>query len=138
MSVGHALLALLMSSRDELVIKVLVAARMPGVDVHEVVQLHRRYVVELMQQWTRLKEDKAEFDRSGQIHVATPQLLRAFGIKASQIDPRADVVSMRPGLSGISGMQLVYGNSLGPNGPGNGPGDNLPCPKADCIANPVI
>jgi len=50
--------------RDELVIKVLVAIGMPGVDVHEVLQVHRRYLVELMQQWTRLKEDEAEFDLS--------------------------------------------------------------------------
>ena len=40
----------------------LVALRLPGVDVHEVMQVHRRYVVELMQQWTRLKEDAAEHD----------------------------------------------------------------------------
>jgi DNA-binding PadR family transcriptional regulator len=48
--------------RDELVIKVLVALRVPGVDVHEVVQVHRRYLVELMQQWTRLKEDESGYD----------------------------------------------------------------------------
>ena len=48
--------------RDELVIKILVAWRLPGVDVHEVIQVHRRYLVELMQQWTRLKEDEAQFD----------------------------------------------------------------------------
>ena len=48
--------------RDELVIKVLVAFRMPGVDVHEVIQVHRRYLVELMQQWTHLKEDEGQFD----------------------------------------------------------------------------
>jgi DNA-binding PadR family transcriptional regulator len=48
--------------RDELVIKILVAVRMPGVDVHEVIQVHRRYLVELMQQWTRLKEEEADFD----------------------------------------------------------------------------
>ena len=35
---------------------------MPGVDVHDVIQVHRRYLVELMQQWTRLKEDEADFD----------------------------------------------------------------------------
>lgn len=46
--------------RDELVIKILVAWRVPGVDVHEVIQVHRRYLVELMQQWTRLKEDQAQ------------------------------------------------------------------------------
>jgi DNA-binding PadR family transcriptional regulator len=50
--------------RDELVIKVLAALRVPGVSVHEVIQVHRRYLVELMQQWTRLKEDEAEFDLS--------------------------------------------------------------------------
>src|ERR1039458_8668025 len=48
--------------RDELVIKVLSAMRVPEVDVRDVIQVHRRYVVELMQMWTRLKEDEAEFD----------------------------------------------------------------------------
>jgi DNA-binding PadR family transcriptional regulator len=48
--------------RDELVIKVLVALRLSGVDVHDVIQVHRRYLVELMQQWTHLKEDEAEHD----------------------------------------------------------------------------
>jgi DNA-binding PadR family transcriptional regulator len=52
--------------RDELVIKIMVAMRVPGVDVHDVVQVHRRYVVELMQQWTRLKESEAEHD----LHLA--------------------------------------------------------------------
>jgi len=46
--------------RDELVIKMLVAMELPGVDVRDLVQVHRRYVVELMQQWTRLKEDADE------------------------------------------------------------------------------
>ena len=50
--------------RDELVIKVLVALRLPGVNVHEVIQAHRRYLVELMQQWTRLKEDEGGLDLS--------------------------------------------------------------------------
>jgi DNA-binding PadR family transcriptional regulator len=51
-----------MPPRDELVIKVLVAIEVPGIDVREVIQVHRRYVVEVMQQWTRLKEDEAGFD----------------------------------------------------------------------------
>ncbi len=38
--------------RDELVIKVLVASRLPDVDVYDVIQVHRRYIVQLMQQWT--------------------------------------------------------------------------------------
>ena len=48
--------------RDELVIKVLVASRLPDVDVYEVIQVHRRYIVQLMQQWTHLKEDESQFD----------------------------------------------------------------------------
>jgi DNA-binding PadR family transcriptional regulator len=48
--------------RDELVMKVLVAVRLPGTDVHEVIQVHRRYLVELMQQWTRIKEDEGDYD----------------------------------------------------------------------------
>ena len=46
--------------RDELVMKVLVAFGVPGIDVDQVIQVHRRYAVELMQQWTRLKEGAAE------------------------------------------------------------------------------
>jgi DNA-binding PadR family transcriptional regulator len=50
--------------RDELVMKVLVAMQVPGTNVHDVIQVHRRYLVELMQQWTRIKEDEADFDLS--------------------------------------------------------------------------
>ncbi len=48
--------------RDELTTKVLVALRVPGIDVHEVIQAHRRQVVELMQQWTSFKQDEAGLD----------------------------------------------------------------------------
>jgi DNA-binding PadR family transcriptional regulator len=43
--------------RDDLVMKVLIAVRVPGTDMTEVIQLHRRYLIQLMQEWTRLKED---------------------------------------------------------------------------------
>jgi putative ABC transport system permease protein len=78
---------------------------------------------------------------SGSVYVATPQLLAAFGIKASQVDPNADILTMRPGLSGLSKMQLVYGNYFGQGGPGNGPGNgqnSWPCPASECLPNPVI
>jgi putative ABC transport system permease protein len=84
-----------------------------------------------------------DYNWNGAIFVATPQLLRAYGISPSQVDPNADILSSRPGLSGYSGLQLVYGpdggggNQSGPSpGPGNG-GTN-PCPPGSCIANPVI
>ena len=50
--------------RDELVMKVLVALRVPGIDVRDVIQVHRRYLVGLMQQWTRIKEAEADSDMS--------------------------------------------------------------------------
>jgi putative ABC transport system permease protein len=83
---------------------------------------------------------------TGPIYVATPQLLRAFGIKQSQVDPSADILTMRPGLSGVSKMQLIYNGYLEPNGngshrrigPANGPPATFPCPKNECLANPVI
>ncbi len=40
------------------------ALRVPRTDVHDVIQVHRRYLVELMQQWTRIKEEEAEHDLS--------------------------------------------------------------------------
>src|SRR6185437_15451012 len=45
-----------------LVMKVLVAQRVPGTDVREVIQAHRRYLIQLMQQWTRIKDDEADYD----------------------------------------------------------------------------
>ena len=81
---------------------------------------------------------------NGSVYVATPQLLRSFGITAAQVSPRADILSMRPGLSGLTKMQLIYASSAGPKGgpvgPGGGPGSqqSFPCPKASCLANPVI
>jgi putative ABC transport system permease protein len=78
---------------------------------------------------------------NGQIYVATPQLMRAFGIKASQINPDADVLSSRPGLSGVSNMTFTYGsnNDNGFSNPGSGPPSSSRCNAAtDCLANPVI
>jgi putative ABC transport system permease protein len=79
---------------------------------------------------------------SGPIYLATPQLLNAFGIKQSQIDPDADILSMRPGLSTMSLMQLDYGDFANNGGPGGGGGSSggnpWPCPPGSCIANPPI
>src|SRR6266545_4948861 len=61
--------------RDELVIKVLVALTVPGVDVHEVMQAHRRHLVELMQRYTRLKQD-ASADDIGLALVADAEIFR--------------------------------------------------------------
>jgi len=107
-------------------------------------------VTELDQTSASLQHAAAGRSWSGPVYVATPQLLAAFGIKASDVNPDADVLTARPGLSGISRMQLVYGayfGGKGQGGPANGPGGgnapgngaaSYPCPKGECVANPVI
>ena len=75
---------------------------------------------------------------SGAIYVATPQLLRAFGITAAQVSRDADVLTMRPGLDTLSRMQMYF--SAKPSGrfqPGAQPA-TLPCPPRSCLANPPI
>jgi putative ABC transport system permease protein len=71
---------------------------------------------------------------SGPIYVATPQLLQAFGIAPSSINPNADILSSRPGLSGVSGLGFDYGS-----GGKTGPEGYQSCTTAaGCLAHPVI
>jgi putative ABC transport system permease protein len=91
--------------------------------------LGSRDVVELESTDANLDHHGGGRQWSGPLYVATPQLLHAFGITSSQYSPTADILTMRPGLSGLSKMHLDYGSAKGP-----GPGQN-----ADhSLANPVI
>jgi putative ABC transport system permease protein len=78
----------------------------------------------------------------GAIYVATPQLLRAFGITPSEIDPNADILSSRPGLSGVSGLVLNYASggksAEAPGAPGGGPSSQSCTAATGCRAHPVI
>ena len=58
---------------------------------------------------------------NGPIYVATPALLRAYGINPSSIPSNVDILSSRPGLAG-SGVQLTYGGSDKGGGGLAGPG----------------
>jgi putative ABC transport system permease protein len=62
---------------------------------------------------TLLKQGVGNNNFSGTLYVATPALLAGYGIK--NVDPGADILSMRPGLAAESSMQLIYGD-LGPQG----------------------
>jgi putative ABC transport system permease protein len=66
----------------------------------------------------------------GLMYVATPALLKAFGITASEVNPAADVLTMRAGLPSTGGLVLVSGSYLAEPPPG--------CPAGTCILNPVI
>ena len=65
--------------RDELVIKVLISLRVPGADVHDIVQIHRRHMIELMQRYWHLKAGAAE-DDIGLALIADAELFRLEGI----------------------------------------------------------
>ena len=47
---------------------------------------------------------------TGAVYVATPQLLATYGIKASQIAPGTDILTMRPGLAGLPHMEMIWSN----------------------------
>jgi DNA-binding PadR family transcriptional regulator len=65
--------------RDELVIKVLVALQIPGIDIHELLQVHRRHVIETMQRYTQVKAAAAE-DEMALTLVADAELFRLEAI----------------------------------------------------------
>jgi DNA-binding PadR family transcriptional regulator len=65
--------------RDELVIKVLISLRVPGADVQDIVQAHRRHMIELMQRYSHLKMEASE-DDIGLALVADAELFRLEGI----------------------------------------------------------
>ena len=98
--------------------------------------LGSRDVVELETTDAGLNHAASGRNWNGPLYVATPQLLHAFGISASQVSPTADILTMRPGLSGVSQMQLLYGHGK-PLGPGPNP-NSFPCPQSNCLANPPI
>jgi putative ABC transport system permease protein len=45
---------------------------------------------------------------SGQIYVATPALLKQYGI--TSVAPRTDILTMRPGMASLPRMLLLWGN----------------------------
>ncbi len=96
--------------------------------------LNARGVVKLLTTSATIQHAAAGRSYSGPLYVATPKLLSAFGIKESALNPKADILTMRPGFASISLMQIVYGNYFAKGGPRSG----WPCPKTDCLARPVM
>jgi putative ABC transport system permease protein len=80
---------------------------------------------------------------TGTIYVATPQLLARYGIRASQITPGTDVLTMRPGLAGLPHLEMTWGtgfvsdSSVPPPNPGFSGGP--PCTLSNqCLSSPAI
>jgi putative ABC transport system permease protein len=79
---------------------------------------------------------------NGNVYLATPQLLAAYGIEASQISPGTDILTMQPGLAGLPHLEMIWGNyGLHSSGGGLVQKDNVPppcTPSRDCVADPAI
>jgi putative ABC transport system permease protein len=82
---------------------------------------------------------------AGFVYVASPQLLATYGIRASQIAPGTDFLTMRPGLAGLPRMEMIWGSAGSCSGlcvsipvdPGDHGGP--PCTLSnDCLASPAI
>ncbi len=79
---------------------------------------------------------------SGNMYVATPQLLAAYRIKASQIAPGTDFITVRPGLAGLPHMEMLWHNGMvsdssNPATPGSDGGPSC-TPSNNCVASPAI
>jgi DNA-binding PadR family transcriptional regulator len=98
--------------RDELVIKVLVALRLPGVDVPELLQAHRRQVLELMQKYTYIKAEAPADDLSLPL-VADAELFRLEAV-VRWLDAADARLSQRP-PDDAAGHTAAGPNSAGPN-----------------------
>jgi DNA-binding PadR family transcriptional regulator len=88
--------------RDELVIKVLVAISVPGVDVHELIQVHRRHLVELMQHYTHVKAEASE-DDVGLALVVDAELFRLEAV-ARWLDAADSRLTSHPAASPVPAL----------------------------------
>jgi DNA-binding PadR family transcriptional regulator len=100
--------------RDELVIKVLVALQVPGTDVHEILQVHRRNVIEVMQRYTQVKAAAGEDDVPLAL-VTDAELFRleamvrwldTADVRVKQLPPPPPASALEPPLESTRTMEV--------------------------------
>jgi DNA-binding PadR family transcriptional regulator len=92
--------------RDELVIKVLIARTIPDVDMKELLQLHRRQMIELMQQYTSMKVDAKE-DEVELALIVDAELFKLEGVVRwiDSVDARLADAPKRKPMPVVDGVQ---------------------------------
>ncbi len=70
-------------------------------------------------------------EQAGLPWVATPALLKAFGISQGEVNPAADALTARALLPSTPDLALVSGSYMSEP-------PNTPCPAGMCVQNPVI
>lgn len=87
--------------RDELLIKLLVALRVPDADITGLIQAHRRHVIQAMHNFTRVKENASEHEVE-LLLIADAELFRLDGVARwldaaeSRIQQQGDPRNTRP------------------------------------------
>jgi len=116
--------------RDELVMKVLVALRVPGANVTEIIQAHRKYLVQLMQQWTHIKEDSDPADLNLGLAVDA-ELFRLDSVVRwlDAADARIKRAAMGHEPSGDANPMTPDGNNQGKAGSAVEGRDRWPLPR---------
>ena len=99
---------------EQMAAKVLAALRVPGTDVQEVVQVHRRSLMELMQQWTRIKREQADHDLGLRLRIDAElfqldSVIRWLdaadgGLKHATVSPPRPAPPVLPRLLGRAGV----------------------------------
>jgi putative ABC transport system permease protein len=107
--------------------------------------LHARSVLPLEDSFAELYQVGATGPHdhfNGSVYVATPQLLAAYGIKASQISPRTDILTTRSGLANLPHTELTWGNYGFHTTPGGFTREDSALPpctlSSGCVANPAM
>jgi DNA-binding PadR family transcriptional regulator len=88
---------------DDLVLKIQLAGQVPGTDVHEVIQVHRRHLVELMQRRTRARPDGAG-QNLGRALASYAEMFRLDSV-IRWLDAAEGLLAARPAGRTTSGPQ---------------------------------
>ncbi len=104
------------------------------------VSLHARYAVPMEHAAGLFEANVPPNDNfTGSFELATPQLLATYGIKASQIAPHTDILTSRPGLAGLSHLEIIWQSSGNESDNNSQPASSRPCKlSTDCLANPAM
>jgi len=105
--------------------------------------LGAQHLIALESTTAGLQNGAGTHEFSGSIYVATPQLLRAFGIRPSEVTPNADFLTALAGFAGASGIEMTWCKASGTPAkaigrPGGGTVTENPCRVSAVLRNPVI
>jgi len=75
---------------------------------------------------------------TGQLYVATPALLRSYGITSRDYSAEADILTVRPGFAGEPNMTLSTSGGFGPGPNGSSGSSSSQCTAANGCIRPVM